>query len=54
MQPDVLYLIVTAEQLKQGWIELRGVTPIHHNYVVLAQTENGNYVVKAPVLPSQS
>lgn len=42
------YKIVTPEQLKAGWMEFRGVTPIHHEYIVLRKLESGNYVVRAP------
>lgn len=43
-------MLVTPEQVKLGWMELRGVTPIHHNFVVLAKRADGNYVVRAPGL----
>jgi hypothetical protein len=42
--------LVTPAQLKQGWVELRGVTPVHHNYIVLHQRDDGNYVVRNPEL----
>jgi hypothetical protein len=42
------YMIVTPEQLQKGWMEIRGVTPIHHEFIVLRQLESGNYVVAAP------
>lgn len=42
------YRLVTPEQLQQGWMELRGVTPIHHNFIVIRQLDSGNYVVKVP------
>lgn len=44
------WLIVTPEQLKKGWIEMRGISPTHHNYIVLGQREDGNYVVRNPEL----
>lgn len=44
------WLIVTPEQLKKGWIELRGVTPVHHNFLVIARREDGNYIVRSPQL----
>lgn len=40
--------LVTPEQLKMGWMEMRGVTPIHHNYLVIKVMPDGNYVVKNP------
>lgn len=45
---DELWKIVTPEQYKQGWIELRGVTPIHHQFQVIRKTEAGDYVVLDP------
>ena len=42
--------VITPEQLKLGWMELRGVTPVHHNWIVLGQTDEGNYIVKVPEL----
>ncbi len=42
--------IVTPEQYKQGWMELRGVTPIHHDYIQLGKTDQGNVVVRNPEL----
>ncbi len=47
------YTLVTAEQLKQGWIELRGVTPIHHEYIVIEviqRTHDVIYKVRNPDL----
>ena len=41
-------LIVTPEQFKDGWIEMRGVTPIHHNFIAVRRLPNGNMVVRAP------
>lgn len=42
--------VVTPEQVKQGWMEIRGVTPVHHDYIVLNKLDNGNYVVRNPEL----
>lgn len=48
------YKLVTPEQLKLGWTELRGsplrgaAVVIHHEYIVVRQLESGNYVVRAP------
>lgn len=44
------WLIVTPEQVKEGWMELRGVTPVHHSFIILGQREDGNYVVRNPKL----
>jgi hypothetical protein len=43
--------LVTPEQLKQGWLELRGweSAPIHHEYEVIAEREDG-IVVRNPDL----
>lgn len=41
--------IVTPEQLQQGWIELRGATPIHHNFIVLGR-RGKDYVVRNPIV----
>lgn len=50
------FLLVTPEQLKQGWVEYRRdeiPNVIHHAYVVLDKTPAGNYVVCAPRLDEQ-
>lgn len=39
---------ITREQLASGWIELRGVTPIQHQYMVLRELPDGTYKVKDP------
>lgn len=44
------YLIVTPEQFKKGWMEMKGVTPVHHSFIELGRTDEGNYVVKNPEL----
>jgi hypothetical protein len=50
------WLLVTAEQLKQGWIEMRGVTPIHHEFIVIETILNEHdggrpvYKVRSPEL----
>ena len=44
---DIKVKLVTPQQLKAGWLELRGVTPVHRNFVVLGQ-EGENYIVVAP------
>lgn len=40
--------IVTPAQYKEGWIELQGVTPVHHDFISLGRRVDGNYVVLAP------
>lgn len=42
--------IITPKQLKEGWIEMRGVTPIHHAFIVIAEREDGNFTVRNPDL----
>ena len=49
------WLLVTPKQLQQGWIELRwielkGVVPIHHEFTVLRQRDDGTYIVRNPEL----
>lgn len=44
------WLIITPKQLKEGWIEVRGVTPVHHSFLILQELEDGNYVVRNPKL----
>ncbi len=44
------WLIVTPEQLKKGWIEMRGVTPIHREFLIIKKREDGDYVVRNPAL----
>lgn len=45
---------VTPQQLKQGWLELKGATDppeaIHHEYLVIAKFDDGTYVVRNPEL----
>jgi len=48
MDENAKYMIVTPEQLKKGWMEMHGVIPTHHEFVVLFKRDDGNYVVKAP------
>lgn len=49
------WLIVTPQQLKQGWIRrvgslLEGFVIERRSYLVLGQREDGNYVVRNPKL----
>jgi len=39
---------VTKEQLQQGWMELVGIRPIHHSFLVLRALEDGTYIVRNP------
>jgi hypothetical protein len=42
-------LKITPEQKKGGWMEIRGVTPIHHEFVIISGPDDqGNYVAVAP------
>ena len=42
------WLIVTPEQYKKGWIEMRGVTPIHHEYIWVRDVDSEHIVVRNP------
>jgi hypothetical protein len=44
------WLLVTPEELKKGWMEMRGVTPVHHEYLVLGRRDDGAYIVRNPKL----
>lgn len=44
------WMLVTPQQFAAGWTELRGMTPIHHSYVMLARRSNGDYIVRNPEL----
>lgn len=47
-------VIITREQLQEGWTELRGLSQIHHEYFVVCK-EGDNYVVRNPktLIPSR-
>jgi hypothetical protein len=49
---DPKYRLITPEQLKAGYMRLTGVTPSHHNWLIVSRTENGNYVVLEPDEPT--
>lgn len=51
---DDTRLIVTHEQLVQGWFEFRGEQVIHHDYFVLGKLPSGDYVVRAPAVTNRS
>jgi hypothetical protein len=45
--------LITSEQLHDGWIEMRGVTPVHHDYIVIHTIDDGGrpvYKVRNPEL----
>jgi hypothetical protein len=44
------WLMVDARQLKQGWMETRGVVPVHHEFIVLEELPGGQYKVRNPAL----
>lgn len=49
------WVLVTRAQLQQGWMELRGVTPVHHEYLVIEEIARGErhepiYKVRSPEL----
>lgn len=41
-------LKVTPEQLQKGWMELRGITPVHHEFQVMSCQKDGSYIVVNP------
>lgn len=52
------WLLVTPEQLKEGWVEHvgtleEGFTIYRRPYLVLGRREDGNYVVRNPALQLQ-
>jgi len=47
-------ILINSEQKKKGWMEVHGVTPIHHEFVIISgPDERGNYVAVAPKVPSK-
>lgn len=44
------WILVTAEQLKKGWIEMKGVTPVHHDFIVIKDYGGGTFKVRNPEL----
>jgi hypothetical protein len=42
------YRIVTPRQYKDGYIEMRGVTPIHHDFILIRKIDDDHYVVREP------
>ena len=44
------WLKITTEQYQKGWIEMRGVTPIHHNFLLIMDHGDGTMTVRNPRL----
>jgi hypothetical protein len=42
------WLIVTPEQYKRGWIEMRGTIPVHHEYLWVRDIDPEHIVVRNP------
>jgi hypothetical protein len=47
-QPTPVFLVIQPEELKKGWTEMHGVTPIHHEYKIIQRLPSWNYLVCSP------